>query len=665
MSYGKIALILCVAGCATARAAPASDPSGALAMRAAFNALTLPDAPGRYASGSGVPGPDYWQNRADYTIHARIDTTTHVLSGEEILTYTNNSPDSLDELWVQLDQNIYRSGARADFVNPSRHANTTDGAVIESVSVVRDGRDITIQPRISDTRMQLALPDGTLLRHGEKIRLRIRWHHTVPGPWGGRTSVTPVRDGDIYEIAQWYPRMSVYDFRRGWDTLPYLGQEFYLDYGDFDYTVTVPWNFTVVGSGALLNPADVLTPTERARLAQAARSDSTVQIRTADDVANPASHLAHDGEKTWHFRMENTRDVSFVASPVFVWDAARINLPAISPAPGMAPVPRLAMSVYPREGAGAQAWDRSTEYVKHAIEYFSQQWFTYPWPNAINVGGHGAGMEYPGIVFDGWQDRDDKLFWITTHELGHDWFPMIVGSNERRNAFMDEGFNTFIDAYASQHFNHGEYAPKRDSEFAPKTGRPADDIIPLLTDPQAPPLMTPSELVSEKYRHPVSYFKSAYGLVLLREQILGPDRFDPAFRRYIQAWAYRHPAPSDFFRFMESETGEDLGWFWRGWYFENWWPDYAITSLSYVHNDVRQGVQVGLRSKGRLMLPVTLRLDYADGTHADQVIPTESWHMGDRITIGLPGGRSVVRATLDPDHVLPEPDRSDNSRKMR
>ncbi|GCE88597.1 peptidase [Komagataeibacter diospyri] len=664
MAYGKLMVILTCAGCCAIDGAQAVPVPTAMDMQRVFTPQPLPDPPNRYNSGSGLPGPDYWQNRADYVIHAHIDTPTHALSGEETLIYTNNSPDSLDTLWLQLDQNIYRPHSRAGFANPERHPNTTDGMEIDSVAIVHHGHETPLPPRISDTRMQLALP-GAPLSHGQKVQIRIRWHYIIPGPWGGRTAVTPARNGEIYEIAQWYPRMCVYDSHRGWDTLPYLGQEFYLEYGNFDYSVTVPWNFTVVGSGALLNPAEVLTRTERTRLAQAARSDRTVMIRTEHDVTDPTSHVARMGEKTWRFYMENTRDVSFAASPAFLWDAARIDLPPVRPAPGMKPVPRLAMSVYPREGIGPQAWDRSTEYVRHAIEYFSRQWFSYPWPNAINVGGHGAGMEYPGIVFDGWEDRNDTLFWITTHELGHGWFPMIVGSNERRDAFMDEGFNTFIDAYASQHFNHGEYAPKHDAEFAPLTGRPADDIIPVLKDPQAPTLMTPAELVPEKYRHPVTYFKSAYGLVLLREQILGPERFDTAFRRYIQAWAYHHPTPSDFFRLMESEAGEDLGWFWRGWYFENDWPDYALSRLSYINNDARQGTQVSIKAKGRLMLPVTLRLAYSDGTHADQVIPPESWHLADNITVAFPGGPTVDRAILDPEHVLPDPDRSDNIRLMK
>ena len=644
---------------ASAGEPPAPSQNAPLAMRQVFAPLVLPDASDRYRSGSGLPGPDYWQNRADYSISAHIDPASHVLGGNETITYTNNSPDALDVLWVQLDQNIYKDGARAGFSNPERHPHHTDGMVIERVEVGEAAHRQAVATLISDTRMQVRLP--TALAHGGRVRLHIVWHHTIPGVWGGRTAVTPVKDGTIFEVAQWYPRMAVYDDRRGWDTLPFLGQEFFLDYGDFDYAVTVPWNFTVAGSGALVNPAEVLTPKERSRLDAAGKSDTRVMIRTAEDVTDPASHLARAGERTWRFHMTNTRDVSFAASDAFVWDAARINLPPVAPAPGMKPVPRLAMSVYPREGIGPQAWDRSTDYVKHAIEYFSQQWFAYPWPNAVNLGGHGAGMEYPGIVFDGWEDHGPELFWITTHELGHDWFPMIVGSNERRNAFMDEGFNTFIDVYASDHFNHGEYAPKSDSEFAPKTGRPAEDILPVLTDPQAPTLMTPSELVSEKYRHPVTYFKSAYGLMLLREQILGPERFDPAFRRYIASWAFHHPTPSDFFRFMSSETGEDLTWFWRGWYFENWAPGYALDSVAAAKDG---GTMVVVRNTGKLLLPVTLRVTYADGSHEDRVVPTESWYLHDHVTITLPDGKRVARAELDPDHKLPEPDRTDNVRDV-
>ncbi|AAW60563.1 Peptidase [Gluconobacter oxydans 621H] len=237
------------------------------------------------------------------------------------------------------------------------------------------------------------------------------------------------------------------------------------------------------------------------------------------------------------------------------------------------------------------------------------------------------------------------------------WFPMIVGTDERRNAFMDEGFNTFIDVYASDHFNNGEFAPKRDSEFAPKTGNPAQDIVPVLTDPDAPVLMTAADSVSEKYRHSVTYFKGAYGLKLLREQILGPVRFDTAFRRYISEWSFKHPSPSDFFRLMSSEAGEDLGWFWRGWYFTNAAPDYA---LGDIHHDAGKPATVQVRNYGELPLPVLLRAEYADGKSEEIRIPTEAWRQGSDIVVSLPVHDGLKVVTLDPDHVIPDVDRSDN-----
>jgi Peptidase family M1 domain len=640
-----------------AQPVPALPPPDAARI---FAPLAYPAPVNVYRSGGGAPGPGYWQNGVDYDIKAGIDPANRLLSGSETITYVNNSPDTLDVLWLQLDQNIYRDGSRGDYANPQRHAQHTDGDAIESVSVEQDGKTVAVTPVISDTRMQVPLPTP-LEGKGGKIRLKIAWHYTIPGEWGGRTAVSASRNGDIYEVAQWYPRMAVYDDIRGWDTAPYLGQEFYLEYGDIDYSITVPWNFTVVGSGALVNQAEVLTQTERDRLAQAAKSDERVMIRTEADVTDPRSHLAQTGTKTWHFRMNNTRDVAFAASPAFLWDAARLNLPPLVVEPGHAPVPRLAMSIYPVEGIGPHQWDRSTSYVKFAIENFSRRWYAYPWPNAVNLGGYGAGMEYPGIVFDGMHDKDAELFWISVHELGHDWFPMIVGSNERRNAFMDEGFNTFIDTYASDDFNGGEFAPKRDAEFAPATGKPADDILPVLRDAAAPRLMAPADTISERYRHPVTYFKGAYGLKLLREQILGPERFDRAFRRYIALWAFHHPTPSDFFRLMDSEAGEDLSWFWRGWYFNNWGPDYAVKSASTTGEGPARAVLVTVDNKGWLPLPVTLMLTYTDGSTSRLTIPTDAWQLRNEIELTIPTSRTPQTVTLDPGHDIPDLNRADNT----
>ena len=616
--------------------------------RAAFAPLDLPGAVNAYRSGSGKPGPAYWQNRADYQIHATLDQKAHGLSGEEAIAYTNNSPDTLDVLWLQLDQNIYRPGSRshaADGASPRRGEGFTDGYTIESVEVEQDGHRIAAKTVESDTRLQVTLPTP-LAGHGGKLTLHVRYRFAIPGAFGGRMAWGKVKGGEVYDLAQWYPRMAVYDDIRGWDTLPYLAQEFYLEYGDFDYWVTVPSSMIVAGSGALQNPDEVLTIRERERLAKAAASDATVKIVAPSEIA---AERVKTGTKTWHYRMENTRDVAFSASDAFAWDAARINLPGGKTS--------LAMSYYPAEAAGPKAWDRSTQYVKDTVEKMSARWHPYPWPAAINIAGPASGMEYPGIVFDGIDDKDAPLFWITAHEIGHDWFPMMVGFDERRDAWMDEGFNTFIDIFESEDFNKGEFAPKRDSEYAPGGGNPVDEILPVLADPNAPPILSRADTVIEKYRHPVTYFKSALGLVLLREQILGPDRFDPAFRRFIATWAFRHPKPADFFRFMESETGEDLSWWWRGWYATNSTYDVAVTKIAPGKNG---GTQVTVENRDPLVMPVTLRVDYADGSHADLRLPAESWIRQTSTVVPIPAGKRVVAATADPDHALPDHDRSNN-----
>ena len=623
----------------------AAAPPDAVAIFAPFHEEYPANA---FRSASGSPGPAYWQNRADYQIHARIDATTRTLSGEEVITYTNNSPDALDLLWVQLDQNIYRPHSRGSFMFHLPGAGHTAGDVIDKLSASTHGHAIPSSFLVSDTRMQIHLAKP-LAAKGGTLYLRIRWHYTVPGPWGGRTAVSTTPDGDLYEIAQWFPRMAVYDDLRGWDTEPYLGSEFYLEYGDIDYAVTVPATYLVAGSGALQNPAEVLTPLERSRLRQAAHSDSTVMIRTPADVKAAISR-PQVGTHTWHFVMHDTRDAAFVASPAFAWDASRLRLPPIDGKP------RLAMSVYPVEAA--QSWKRSTEYVKNAIEYFSSQWCPYPWPDAINVAGHGANMEYPGIVFDGIKDSGKRLFWVTTHEIGHSWFPMLVGSNERRAEFMDEGFNTFIDTYASDAFNHGEFGPKRDSEYAPAGGNPVEDIVPLLRDPTAPVITEEADLAGFPMSHTVSYFKAALGLRLLREQILGPKRFDIAFRRYIALWAYKHPSPSDFFRLMDSEGGEDLSWFWRGWFAHNWPMDLGVKAI-----DPKAGT-IALTCTGGLVMPSTLLVNYADGTSMRERIPVELWMHGPQATIRAPGGAPITAATIDPDQVLPDVDRSNNTLRL-
>jgi hypothetical protein len=619
----------------------------------AFAAQPLPDGVNAYRSANGAPGPAYWQNRVDYMITARIDTIARTLTATETVDYTNNSPDALPSLWMQLDQNIYRADSRAAVLGGGRKGRGavehSDGYAIGSVEVLRGKAWVKIPYLVSDTRMNLRL-DQPLKGGGTKLKFRITYHYAIPGVWGGRNSWLDTPNGTIFDIAQWFPRMAVYDDLRGWDTLPYLGSEFYCEYGDVDYAVTVPADMIVAGGGVLTNAAEVLTPLQRTRLAKAATSDATVMIRTPDEVTRDSTRPAAKAEKTWRYHFANTRDVAFSASRAFVWDAARMNLPGGRTA--------LAESVYPVESAGDAGWGRSTEYLKDSVERFSQHWFTYPYPTAWSIAGGSTGMEYPGMAFDGIPDKGKELFWITAHEIGHTWYPMVVGSNERRDAWMDEGFNTFIDTFESDEFKGGVFGPKRDSEYAPGGGNPVDEILPLLADRDAPPIMSYPDVMGEKYRHSVSYFKTALGLRLLRDVILGPDRFDPAFRKYTADWAFKHPSPSDFFRAMSSESGEDLSWFWRGWFFNNWQLDLAVTNIAYTDGDPAKGASIGLESRDRLVMPAVLEVKYADG-HAVRIkLPVETW-MRIKPVIAAPAGR-IASVTLDPDHLLPDRDRSNN-----
>ena len=599
-------------------------------------------------SANGAPSPSYWQNRADYTLAVKLDTATNEMAGSDIIRYTNNSPDSLHSLWLYLEQQTYRADARSNYYTtpaPNRH---TEGYKVESVKVQQGDATADADYIITDTRLQIRLRQA-LPGRGGKISIIIHYHYVVPGDFGNRTDYVETRNGKIYEIAQWYPRMCVYDDRGGWNTLPFLGSgEFYCEYGDFDYRVTVPWDMIVAGSGELQNPQEVLTAQENSRLNAARASDATVMIRNAAEVGAASSRPVHQGMLTWHFKMYNTRDVAFGASRAYVWDAARVNLPEGKKS--------LAMSVYPVESAGADAWGRATEYLKGSMEYFSTQWFTYPYPVAVNEAGIAGGMEYPGIVFDGITDKGKELYWVTAHEIGHNWFPMIVGSDERTYGWMDEGFNTFIDVYASDVFNKGEFAPKRDGEYAPGGGNPVDEILPLLKDPEAPVMLTRADAIPEKYRHPMVYFKPALGLVLLREQILGRERFDYAFRRYIRSWAYHHPGPYDFFRTMDNEAGEDLSWFWREWFFHNWSLDLAVQGVQ----NTASGADVTIANLDQMAMPAVLELVWKDGTKQRVPLPVETWLQDGIRTLHFPATQPLAAVTIDPDHVLPDENRGNN-----
>jgi len=448
--------------------------------------------------------------------------------------------------------------------------------------------------------------------------------------------------------------MCVYDDLHGWDTLPYLGNEFYTEFGNYDYYVTVPSNMLVAGSGVLVNEKDVLTKKQQDLLAKARTSDATVIIRSEAEIKDPASRPKQDGTLTWHYHMDHTRDAVFSASAGFIWDAAKINLPAGKTA--------LSMSFYPAESNAPDAWPMVTEYTKDTVENFSRDWYPYPWPVMTNVAGFSSGMEYPAMVFDGIRDKGKGSFVVTAHEVGHTWFPMIVQSNERRDAWMDEGFNTFIDIYESDYYQHGKYAPKRDGEYAPGPDSPADQIAKVIADPQAPPILMRADAIREKYRHPITYFKSAEGLWLLREDILGHEVFDRAFRKYIADWAFKHPSPADFFREMDSEGGEDLSYFWRGWYEYNWQLDLAVKDVKYVDAaDPSKGAKVTIEQNGQLVLPAWVEVKYEDGTSWKTKLPAETWMQKAKFDFALPTTKKIASVTIDPDQRIPDNNRTNNT----
>ncbi len=656
-----VAFVMLLTASIYAQRRRANNPNDTIASN--YNPQEL-FSPGFYAekgnefhAANGAPGPKYWQNRVDYQLNAKIDTSTKTLTATENITYTNNSPDALLYLWLQLDQNTYVKTARSNFVTGRAAAEHTKGYEFESVEIVVNGKAQTVNYVVNDTRMQIRLPKA-VAANGGKISVLIKYHYQIPGAFGNRTDYNQTKNGKIYEIAQWFPRLCVYDDSSGWDTLPFLGAgEFYLEYGDIDYKVNVPWDMILAGSGELQNPKEVLTAKQITLLEKARNSDKTIMIRSAAEVNDPASRPVQKGTLTWHFLMKNTRDVAFGASKAYIWDAARVNLSEGKKC--------MSMSVYPIESAGNDAWGRATEYLKGSIEYFSKQWFIYPWPVAINEAGVAGGMEYPGIVFDGITDKGKELFWVTAHEIGHNWFPMIVGSNERRFAWMDEGFNTFIDVYASDVFNKGEYAPKRDGEYAPGGGNPADEIVPTIIDPNAPVIMTAADAIKEKYRHPIAYFKPAFGLILLREQVLGKDRFDYAFRTYIKNWAYKHPCPDDFFRSMENGGGEDLNWFWKGWFYNNWKLDLAVHDVQYQKTGDKRNIRITVVNLEKMAMPFVVEITLKDGSKQRQTFPVETWLQNKAVTFDMIVAQDVLQVQVDPDGALPDVDRGNNVFKVK
>lgn len=597
-----------------------------------------------YRSASGVPGPQYWQNSADYAIEAELDDKNGILKGKLVMTYYNNSPQALDYIWMYVEQNRFTEDSRGTLITPlmgSRYYGDTNGGMKITGLTAKSGEHTSARHLISDTRMQVFFNEPIPAKGG-KATVSMNFEFKIPAEGMDRMGQLDTKNGIIYSMAQWYPKVAVFDDINGWNTDPYLDAgEFYTEYGDFDYKITVPYDHIVVGSGELVNPKEALSSKLQERMKQAAESDATVYLISPQEIGKTSiTRPVQSGKVTWHFRMKNTRDVAFASSKAFIWDAARINLPDGKKA--------MAQSVYPKESDGRRAWSRSTEYTKASIEHYSHKWFNYPYPVAVNVASNVGGMEYPGVSFCSAGDTGASLWDVTDHEFGHNWFPMIVGSNERRYPWMDEGFNTFINHYSTQAFNNGEYP----SDIAKSRNR-----VQWFKWRNRESISTYPDVAQPMNLAYTAYYKPATGLIMLREYILGPERFDYAFRAYIKAWAYKHPQPADFFNCMENAAGENLDWFWKGWFMGNGNIDLGISKVI----ESSDATVITFTTRGEIPMPVIFKIVYEDKTSEIRTLPVEAWYRANEWDYLVRSPKKIYAIDIDPGRFIPDVNLDDNS----
>jgi hypothetical protein len=600
-----------------------------------FRPLPLPG-PTPVRSASGAPGPRYWQQRADYTLQATLDTARSVLRGSGRIYYVNRSPDPLSFVWVQLDQNLFAPGSIAGILNqpPLKFAGGvvfdfsgkgfSGGITIDRFAAA--GRPLTTKVFGTMMRVELPRPLGPDLG----ITFDIAWHFSIPPYGGGRQGHVGSR---FYELGQWYPRMAVYDDVHGWNTLPFLGAgEFYLEFGDFDVSLSVPAGFQVAATGALANPTVIRTPQERARLARAITSGEVVQIITRQEaIANGTRRVP--GTRTWRFTASGVRDFAWAAGPDLRWDASSWQ--------GI-----LIQTFYHPD---ATPWEEANAMLRYSVRHFSRALGQYPWPQVSSVEGLVEGMEYPMIIFCPSIAKREDQFWILTHELGHQWFPMQVGSDERRYPWMDEGFNTFADYDAAEGFFKG-------TAYGDTVRRELLSAYAITALPgKEQPMITKPDEVRELYWN--AYQKPALMLSILRDAVIGRYEFDRAFREYAQRWKGKHPQPADFFRTMSSLTGRDLDWFWRNWI-------YTTARLDQAVEEVRRdgdSTFIILSNRAQMVLPVQLELRYGDGSKEVRDLPVEMWSLGSQFTYRLAPTKQIVGVAIDPRRIYPDIDRGNNS----
>ena len=546
--------------------------------------------PNVYRTASGAPGHEYYQQQADYEMSITLDDETQRIYGEETITYTNNSPDELRYLWVQLDQNMRaqnsmtqqiqtggifndRTGTPQTAFNQLKNSQFYDFDGGFKLDYVQTTSGSNLRYTINNTMMRVDLPSP--LRKGQSFSFKIKWWFNINDRMdiGGRSGYEYFEEDDnyLYTIAQFFPRMAVYNDVEGWQNKQFLGQgEFTLPFGDYKVSITVPTDHVVASTGTLTNASRVLTSTQRARLAKAEKSFDDPVIIVTQDEAIEAEQNKSTSTKTWVFEAENVRDFAFATSRKFIWDAQAVDINGKT---------TMAMSYYPKEGN--PLWEQySTRVVAHTLKVYSKFTVDYPYEKAISVHTKWIGMEYPMICFNGGRPEADGTYsegtkygmiGVIIHEVGHNFFPMIINSDERQWTWMDEGLNTFVQYLTEQEWDH-EYPSRRG---------PAHKIVPYMSGPKEEmvPIMTNSESVLQFGNN--AYGKPATALNILRETVMGRELFDYAFKEYSRRWAFKHPSPADFFRTMEDASGVDLDWFWRGWFYTTDHVDIALKDVQW------------------------------------------------------------------------------------
>ncbi len=659
----RLALLLAAAGCAPAVRSTPPPPASPPPAPAPGAATAVPEAPDGARirdpiapveptaeflravergtrTTTGRPGPRYWQQWTEYVIAAELDTATAMLTGRETIRYHNRSPDTLDVVYLRVYANLFAPGSPSNDSVPRTRAVEFSRVAVGGQPLAPGAADEAPGFRVDGTVMRIR-PRRPLLPGGS-LELELAWRYPVPpdgAPRGGQ-------DGSVYFVSYWYPQMAVYDDVVGWHTDPYLGRaEFYMGYGRYDVSLTLPAGWLVAATGTLANPREVLTERTRSRLAAALRDTTVIAVVTeADRGAGRATLAGRNGRLTWRFAADSVRDFDWGASGIWVWDATHA---VVGDLQGDGRPDTSRVDALYRPASRASFWGETARYGRHSVEFLSRTILPYPYPHMTAVDGPRScgGMEYPMLTCIGGTWDSLGMYEVTVHEIAHMWFPMLVGSDETRHGWMDEGLTQFNQSQAIADFYAGRIDDERKNRNA---------YLGVAVAGREGAMMVHGDAYADGLAFAIAtYYKPATMLVTLRA-ILGAATFERAWREYAARWRFRHPKPSDFFNTFEEVSGRDLDWFWRSWAFETWTADQAVASVA------REGdrVAITVEDRGRMPLPVRLAISRADGSVERMELPVDAWLEGaTRQTVHVAAEPAVVRVAIDPEVTLPDVNR--------